>query len=371
MENNMLIGFLLRLFLRIVYAPLKLFPVKKKVVMISREFDEPSEDFLALSQEIKSRREDVSVVFLCKTIGSSAKDFLSYSIYLLKVCYHLATSFVCVVDTYCIPVSVLKHKKSLTVIQIWHALGALKKFGFQTVGLYEGKNPKTAERMCMHKNYDLITCASKKTAEFYAEAFNTDIDKIKVIGMPRIDCILTPERELKERFLSDYPNFRSKKIILYVPTFRKGKEVNYKPLTNFDETKYALIVKPHILSKNSVEDKYLTENYSTNSLMKIADCIITDYSAVSFEASLLSKPLYFYLYDINEYKDNRGLNIDITKEMPSECYSNADDLIENIMNGEYNFEELKKFRNTYVETDDRNNSKRIVDYILNCEVKKG
>lgn len=364
MENNAFVSFLLKLSLKIVYFPLKLFGTKQKVVMMSREYDEPPVDFILLKQEILSRNKGIKVVFLCKTMGKSLKDFIAYWFYLIKCCYHLATSFCCVVDTYCIPVSVLKHKKELKVIQIWHALGALKKFGYQSLGKLEGSSEKVAEKMCMHKNYDLVTCASKKTKEFYSKAFNVSEDKISVIGMPRVDLILKPEPNLKEDFYKEYPKFLNKKIILYVPTFRKGEAVNYKPLTNIDNSKFSLIVKPHILSESSIEKDYLVSGFSTLDLMKIADYIITDYSAVSFEASLLNKPLYFYLYDIEKYSDTRGLNINITQEMKNSCYENAEDLLKNIQNESYNFDELKKFRENYVETADVENSKRIVDYIL-------
>lgn len=369
MENNAIISLILKLSLKIIYFPLKVLPQKNKVIMISREFNEPNEDFLLLQNEIKSRSREASVLFLCKTMGKSLKEFVLYWFYLVKCCYHLATAKVCVVDTYCIPVSVLHHKKNLKVIQIWHALGAIKKFGYQTIGLFEGSNEKTAKNMCMHKNYDLITCASQKTKEFYSEAFKQDTQKIAVIGMPRIDLILKPEPELKEKFLNDYPKFSDKKIILYVPTFRKGEEVNYKPLSNIDKSRFALIVKPHILSESGVDNEFLVKNYSTLDLMKISDYIITDYSAVSFEAALLNKPLYFYLYDIDNYSNNRGLNIDIAKEMKSSSFKNADDLIKSIENSDYNFSELNNFKEKYIETADRNNSKRITDYIFNSGVK--
>ena len=50
--------------------------------------------------------------------------------------------------------------------------------------------------------------------------------------------------------------------------------------------------------------------------------------------------------------------------MKNSCYENAEDLLKNIQNENYNFDELKKFRENYVETADMENSKRIVDYIL-------
>lgn len=367
MENNFVISFLLKLFLKIVYFPLKFFKTKNKIVMISREYNEPPVDFILLKNELLKQDKNVKVVFLCKTLEKSLKDSLLYCFYLIKCCYNLATSFACVVDTYCIPVSVLNHKKTLKIIQIWHALGALKQFGYQTLGKAEGSNIKTAKKMCMHKNYDIVTCASLKTKEFYSEAFNIPLEKISVVGMPRIDLILKQEPNLKNNFLNNYPKFKGKKIILYVPTFRKDEPVNYIPLTSFNKEKFSLIVKPHILSEQTVEKKYLVNGYSTFDLLKIADYIITDYSAVSFEASLLNKPLYFYLYDLDKYSNARGLNVNIKDEMPTSCFTNATELVNSIEKNIYNFSELKQFKEKYIETADENNSKRIANLIINRE----
>ena len=44
--------------------------------------------------------------------------------------------------------------------------------------------------MKMHANYTCITCTSEATKKIYSEAFNTDIDKVQVLGMPRIDYLL-------------------------------------------------------------------------------------------------------------------------------------------------------------------------------------
>ena len=61
---------------------------------------------------------------------------------------------VLVVDTYAIVASVLRHKSDLTVIQIWHALGAFKKFGISILGQEEGRDERIARAMRMHEGYD-------------------------------------------------------------------------------------------------------------------------------------------------------------------------------------------------------------------------
>ena len=47
------------------------------------------------------------------------------------------------------------------------------------------------------------------------------------------------------------------------------------------------------------------------------DRVITDYSAVAVESLVTEKPLYFYVYDIDEYEEKVGLNVNPVVEMPS------------------------------------------------------
>ena len=56
-----------------------------------------------------------------------------------------------IVDGYNIPVSVLKHKKNTTVIQMWHALAAIKKFGYQSIGYKDGVNKTIAKILKMQR----------------------------------------------------------------------------------------------------------------------------------------------------------------------------------------------------------------------------
>lgn len=133
-------------------------------------------------------------------IPESLPGKIAYCFSIIGDMYYLATSKVAIIDTYSITVSCLKHKKSLKVIQMWHALGALKKFGLQSVGTKEGRDEKISRAMCMHKNYDYVLAPSKKTAKFYMEAFGCDNSKIKICSLPRVDDILT-DNGCASRFL--------------------------------------------------------------------------------------------------------------------------------------------------------------------------
>ena len=361
--------YIARTCMRIIYFFIKLFTKQKeKVTLLSRQSNTISLDFKLLLKELE--KQNINTKVLCRKIPKKITGEIKYCFYTIKCMYHIATSKVCIIDGYNIPISALHHKKGLEVIQIWHALGAIKKFGYQVLDKKEGSSSKMAEIMKMHNNYTCVTCASEATRKIYAEAFNTNIDKIKVWGMPRIDYLLGKDNEINNnvhKLLLEYPKLKSKKNILYVPTFRKGKKINISDLIqSVNEEKYNLIIRLHPLDKTKLEEKYQIKNsYSTFDLIKVADYVITDYSAIAFETVSLNKPLFFYLYDLDEYNDIRGLNVNLQEKMGSSTRKDIKEIIEIIEKNEYSYEELKKFKEEYVETTDTNNTKRIVEYIKN------
>lgn len=336
--------------------------------MLSRQSNKRTLDFRLIENELCARDDGFNIVILCKKIEPGFSNRIAYAFHILRSMYHIATSRLCIVDTYCIPISFLRHKKDLVVIQIWHALGAVKKFGFQSLDKQEGRSSVIAKTMNMHKNYSCVFCASDSTKHFYAEAFNVPEEKIFVNGMPRIDYILGDDKVLKTRtnaLLKKHPKLKQKQNILYVPTFRKDNNRDIKHIESFvDKSKYNLLVKLHPLEQLKEKSSFASIFHSrTFELLHIADYIITDYSAVSFEASLLEKPVFFYVYDLNEYNEKRGLNIDLYNEMSNCTFENFGEIMAHIDADKYDFEQLKTFRNKYVQTNDVHNTKRIVDSI--------
>lgn len=354
-----------------IYFFIKLFPIKEnKVLMISRQSNEPSIDFKVLQDEILSNIQNSQVKILCKKIPKNFEGRIKYCFYMIKCMYHIATSNVCIVEGYVIPVSVLKHKRKLIIVQIWHAMGAIKKFGKQVINKKEGSNQIIADIMKMHKNYTFVTCTSYATREFYSEAFGIEKEKVLVLGMPRVDYLLGKDAKIDscvQELLKEYPKLKEKKNILYVPTFRKGENVCVDSLIDtINQEKYNLIIRLHPLERTNIDKKYTIDSkYSTFELLKIADYVITDYSAVAFEAAVLNKQIFFYLYDLEKYKDARGLNVNLQEEMKSVTFSNIKNIIDMIEKEEYPYEEYDKFKAKYIETIDTKNSERIVNKIKN------
>lgn len=353
--------------LNFVYMFFKLCKTEKKVSFISRQSDTPSLDFCCLINEIKEQCPECKVDVLCRMIPHGLLGKISYGFEMFRQMKALATSRVVVIDGYCIPVCMLKHKMDLKVVQIWHALGAVKKFGWQSIGAEEGRNERLSKAMCMHRNYDFVLAPSKKTAEFYCKAFHASEDKIVILPLPRVDFILDKNGR-EDEFYSLNPDMKDKKLVLYLPTFRNGEAMAASLLKNQFENKneYRLVFSTHPLSEVEKDERFSAKgDFSSYDLMKLADIIITDYSACAFEASLLLKPLYFFIPDYASYMKDRGINVDIKKELPSAAFEKAELLVDAIEKNDYDMDSLIRFKEKYVENADTNSTKNLAEFILN------
>ena len=355
-----------KLGLRLLYLPFKLFPTQNKVVMLSRESDTEPIDFALIREELERRAPETRVGSFCRKQTKKTNPF-TYGIFLFRSLYHIATASVAVTDTYSIPLCVLKHKKTLKIFQIWHAVGAVKQFSYQCLDRPGGHSSRMARQMAMHRNYDYIFCTGEATREIYTRAFDADAEKILPLGMPRVDYIRRPDPGIRERYVSQHPSLAGKRIVLYLPTFRDGLDQGVRTLVEAAKPyagEVALLVKPHPLSQFTLpEENRTAKGWSTYDLMKVCDAVITDYSASSLEASLLHKPVYFYLFDKEAYVTRQGLNIDPEQELPLASFRSAQQLMSAVCMGEYDLGALEDFRSRYIETADENNTAAITKFM--------
>ncbi len=360
--------------LKFIYFFLKLIKTNnKKILMMSRQSDTISLDFKMIKENINKRYPDYKVVVLTKKLLK--KNAVRYYFHIYRQMYHLATSRVCLVDTYIIPVSILKHKKNLTIIQLCHGIGNLKKFGHQTLDNESGKGRHLSELMNMHSGYDYLISTSKKTSEFYAQAFNMSVDKMLNFGTPKIDYILNIGKKKKE-VLKKYPHLKDKPVILYVSTFRTYEDDYLKKFVDAAKNyldKYNVIMHIHpVAYKHHPDiDKYITDDriyrckdIQTVDLLSVVDYAITDYSSFVFEPAILEKPTYLYVSDYDKYTEKNGLNVNIFEELPGYVFRDANDLFKKIETGKYDKKIVKKFRDRHVENCKGTATKEIVDFMI-------
>lgn len=368
-------------FMNIIYCFFKILPTKNKITMISRQSDKETMDFRLLRQELYTRDKTIKVVILCHKldggINSTIITKVKYAFHMLKQMYHIATSKVVILDSYCIVVSVLKHKKRLKIIQIWHSMGTMKKFGYAVLGLEEGSNERIARAMKMHRNYDYIFASSDAYKTHLASGFNYTTDNILTYPLPRYDLLKNSQfqKKCEKKIVKAYPALTRKKNIIYCPTFRKDESeftlaVN-KLIDCVDTEKYNLIIKLHPLSRvqlnQSKKGVIVDSQFPTFDMLAIADYVISDYSCIIYEAAIKNIPLYFYNFDMDLYKDNRGLALDYEKELPGIISSDPRVIIDGIEHKEYDFLRLKKFTDKYIHPTS-NATRDIVDFIFKIMV---
>lgn len=356
-------------FLKIIYFFMKIFPTKKQILLISRQSNSKSLDMALLEEAIRKNIPDYQVIVMTKKIENK----LVYAFYLLKMMYFIARTKVVVLDSYCLPISLLNHKKSLKVIQMWHAIGLMKKAGYASLDTEEGRDLKVAQVFKMHHNYDYAFASSKNCVNAMCEVFHIDKEKITIQLLPRVDLLKDVEVQEKtsKKIFEEYKILKKKKNILYIPTFRKNEELMEEKINQListvDYSKYNLIVKLHPNSNIKIDsEKVLTcHEFSSMEMLFVADYVISDYSSIIYEAMILKKPLYFYAFDFNQYEVNRGLFIDYKKEMPGIITDNAKILCTEIEKNNYDYSKQNKFCKKYLDLSKKDNTLAIIDLIKN------
>jgi CDP-ribitol ribitolphosphotransferase len=333
---------------------------------------------------LNERDSKLDVAYSCwADKGASRRAALASSLRQLKLA---AGAHVCVIDGYVPAVSLPRLDPQTLVIQLWHAPGAVKRFGWQSVGTPAGRSRAQAHGLRMHANYSVVVAGGRGAQAPYAEAFCCDPSVIRPWGLPRMDYLLddafAPERQRVHERLAPQVKRRDGQgaTVLYVPTFRAGPDGASRVAAWADALAAALydvgcqlLFTPHGLSASgpqasaappgqpasaaspaqqasaapqalaasaapqasatsaasaasatSAATRYQQVHGAASlDLLGFADVVVTDYSAVAFEAGLLHKEVVFYVPDIEEYRVAPGLNIDPVREFPSIAFSDA------------------------------------------------
>lgn len=296
----------------------------------------------------------------------------------IHLCKLIATSRFILVDDFIPTMYPLPLRKESRFIQVWHAMGAFKTVGFSRLGKPGGPSPRSLS----HKNYTDTIVSSEQIRKDYAKAFGISVDKVHAIGVPRTDIFFDEDykEKIKEDFYSTYPHIKGKKIILFAPTFRgngvKTAHYNYswisfKKIQKALGEDYFFIVKMHPFIQN-VPEEVLEENFflnlsserEINDLLFVTDILITDYSSVIFEASLLDIKTIFFIPDFEEYISTRDFFYPYNEYTYGVITYNDDELIKAIRNGNNDEEKLLTFKNKFCSACDGHSTERFVDYFF-------
>lgn len=282
------------------------------------------------------------------------------------------------VDDY-VPIFKTIHlQKDTKLIQLWHAGVGFKSVGYSRFGREGSPLPLDS----CHRQYTYAVVGGKGLIDVYEEVFGISKDRILPYGLARLDGYMGAERIqlYKKKFYEKYPELKSKKIILFAPTYR-GKVQNeaYYPhewITNEqikdlcgDKYVFAYKMHPFITEKISIESKYaqwiydFSEEKDINELFYVTDILITDFSSNIYEFSLQRKPIIFFAPDKDFYQLTRGVHRTLD-EAPGVVCEDFETLIKIVRNEEFNLEKVERFVEESFDKQEKAACDRLIDDII-------
>lgn len=306
---------------------------------------------------------------------------------MIRFIYRLASSDVILLDDYYPEIYKPTYDENVKVIQVWHACGAFKALGLERMAKVGAPPINTS----VHKCYTHVPVSSYHSALHHQEAFGISLDKFYPVGIPRTDIFFDEEykKQARERVFGEFPDARkAKRVMLYAPTFRGNSAVDARfPMDKLDfeewgevckRTNSYLIVKMHpfVQEKITIPEKYrdyiadAAQYREVNDILFITDLLITDYSSIIYEFSLLRRPMLFYAFDQIMYVSTRDFYEPYEEIVPGRIIKRFDQLMEAIEKEDYNTDKIDWFINKNFTYTDGKSTDRVIDLIIGKDTRK-
>ncbi|MEK5382119.1 CDP-glycerol glycerophosphotransferase family protein [Niallia sp. FSL W8-0635] len=360
----------------LTYKLCKLLPLQtRKIIFASDSRSEMSGNFQFVYDELLRRNLNYDYHLLLKKGVDEKKNYRE----IFSLAYHLATAKFIILDDFYPMIYPLTIRKNAELIQLWHAVGAFKTFGFSRLGRPGGPSPKSKN----HRNYTKAIVSSHNVAKHYAEGFGIDIENVIPTGIPRTDVFFDKDyqEEVRNNLYEEFPFLKGKKVITFAPTFRGNGQMsahypmevlNLEKLYNELKDEYVFLFKIHPFVKNEFSIPYQFSDFfydfssyrEINDLLFITDILITDYSSVCFEYALLNKPMIFFAYDVEEYVRTRDFYYDYHSFIPGPLAKTTERMIDIIQKEDFKMEKIEPFVKYFFDDLDGKATERVVDQLI-------
>jgi len=367
-----------------VFVFCKLFPTRNKYVIVSSFGDNTeyvAKDILDQLDGnvviLKSRKSNYLFDDL-KLNENQVIPFDSLNVFqYIKSMFHLATAKVVFVDNYFAFLSVMNFKSGVECIQLWHAAGAVKKFGMEDPTFYE-RSPAAQKRFLkVYARFDKIVVGSDAMIPVFNKAFNVTDDRFLTTGIPRTDFFFDEAavNAARQAVLRAYPAIENKKVILYAPTFRRDQltgqdiAIDVEKMTASLGPAYLVLIRMHPAVRMNENGPRLdgvldVSGYpNVNELLVVTDYLITDYSSLPYEFALLNRPQIFYPYDLADYEIESGFWGPYEDVVPGPVVQSTDEIIELIREDDFDLQQVKDFSERWNTYSKGQSAKALVAYL--------
>lgn len=235
--------------------------------------------------------------------------------------------------------------------------------------------------------WDYLVSPNAYSTEIFKRAFGFN-NKMIESGYPRNDFLVNSNNEETISQIKQTTNLtKDKKVILYAPTWRDNQfyaQGKYKFNLMLDlqrlqkefSEEYIIVLRLHYLVAEKLDlTEYegfvydLSHHEDIRELYLIADLLITDYSSVFFDYANLKRPMIFFVYDIEDYRDNlRGFYFDFEEKAPGPLVKTTEEVISAIKEiDQYGFkpsDTTEAFYEKFCYLEDGHASERVVKEVF-------
>ena len=300
---------------------------------------------------------------------ASAGQVARHSMRFMKL--YARAGFVVICDNF-LPAASCRKRRETKVIQLWHACGCYKKFG------YDAKDdiPENYHGANVYRNADLVTVSGEAAVKPFASAMRLPESVVRPVGVSRTDLYRSRNwsRRCRERFYEKYPEAAGKKVVLWAPTFRgnagapEKTDIDIAALQEKLGEEYLVLTRlhPHMMRAGAANEaaRAAACPIPTEELYPVTDVLIADYSSLIYEYLLFGHPLVLYCPDLDRYRSERGFYMDIS-EIPGETVTKRDmDLLaEAVKRAHTDEDRLKEFLDRYMSACDGMATERIARWM--------
>jgi CDP-glycerol glycerophosphotransferase len=268
-----------------------------------------------------------------------------------------------------------------TYVQIWHGT-PLKRIHHDVLWAPEGRLSWLDQDVA---RWDLLLSPNAVSTPRLRQAFRYDGEVLES-GYPRNDLLSDPDGHVvRERVRKELGLADDVTAVLYAPTWRddlvlSGSQatlpwaLDFTQLTERLGPGYHLLPRHHVMMTGRSEAAELpgVRDVSTypdiRHLYLAADAMVTDYSSAMFDFAITGKPLLFYTYDFERFRDTvRGFYFDLVPQAPGPMVRTTAELAEAVARlpavaTEY-ADRYRRFAERYCSLADGHATQRLLDHL--------
>jgi CDP-glycerol glycerophosphotransferase len=235
--------------------------------------------------------------------------------------------------------------------------------------------------------WDVLLSPNPASTERLRHAFRFG-GAVHETGYPRNDVLSRPDRDdTRARVRAELGIPDNKTVVLYAPTWRDDLVFDHAGTSDFEipidlaafaerlGNDHILLTRLHSMVAGRLAIPPgapvidVSDRAESAELYLAADMLVTDYSSAMFDFAVTGKPMVFYTYDLEHYRDDvRGFYFDLAEVAPGPLVRTSEELVEAIADSDVAASELAgryaRFRDTFCSLEDGHATDRVLDLLF-------